>query len=312
MFGKSKLGDSVATEMDRILGDAEFQSVFSTPELTDEYTTALSQDDSYKAFVRVASKKEDVVESVGTEDNKALALQYIVESLSKTSEALDNMGFDKSATVTLALINGIFKEAGAKFADDGMEGRVAELDEAISTGDIIVEEPEGEPDQQMPLEPEPPQAPEMPEFPEEPVEDPEAEPLSGPLGGLLADDGEEDGDKCMTSMAADKSDKDKDKEKAKKTCAADVKKILKSNGCKGTVKVTDKGLEILCKGEKAKCDACCKEIKESCKKSKVTCKIEKEYTDKKPEKKPEKKSYIITNKKILESMKEIDQWLKEA
>lgn len=331
MFGKSRIGDSVADEMDRILGDSEFQSVFSKPELTDDFRQALAQDSGYKAFVRVASKKDDDDEEVGKDDKKkksksrppwlddkkddedkkkdkeekkkeaALALDYIVENLSKTSEVLDNLGFEKSATVALALINGIYREAQyceAQYADDDASGRVAELS-AKQPGDLVFgEEPEGEEEPSVVSGPEDQEIPEDPAAPETPEEEvPDAEP-EGPFGNPFAAD-DKDADECG-SMMASASDKKKD-------CAAEAKKLMKKHGCKGTAKVTDKGVEVTCKGEKKKCDACCKDIMAFCKKNKVTCKIDKEYTDK-----AEKKAYVVKNKKILEAMSELDKWLKEA
>jgi len=374
MFGKSRIGDSVAAEMDRILGDSEFQSVFSKPELTDDFSHALAQDSGYQAFVRVASKKDDDKEDdkddkdqppawlrkkredasgedIYDDDHKpkkkkdddkkkeaALALEFIVENLSKTSEALDNLGFDKSATVALALINGIYREATVKLADVGMDSRVQELS-SQSPEDLVHDDSEssfdGPGNFSFMSNPN--------ELPEDEDEGEEDEVDFSGVGSdgtpytaspALADDevdgdmafGDDDmgfgdmgfgddldgdaGDCGMMASASDKS-KDKDKDKAKKDCAAEAKKLMKKHGCKGTAKVTEKGVEVTCKGEKGMCDKCCKEIMAFCKKHKVSCKINKEYTDKKEDKK-DKKAFVIRNRAVLAAMNELNDWLKEG
>lgn len=122
----NKLGDSVASEMDRLLSDASFNSVFSKPEI--DVSKLVSQEPSYKAFVRVASKQED---------SAALALQYIVESLAKTSEALDNMGLTKSATVALSLLNGVIKEASMKSFAQSVESEMKDRVDVMSPKEIL-------------------------------------------------------------------------------------------------------------------------------------------------------------------------------
>jgi hypothetical protein len=334
--------------MDRILGDSEFQSVFSKPELTDEYNRALAQDAGYRAFVRVASKKEDDGKDdkgkdgeegeVGKDDKKkkskarppwlkgkkgkkeaALALEYIVENLNKTSEVLDNLGFNKSATVALALINGIYREASVKLAidgfDDGMSDRVSELN-SKNPGDIVLEEGEEEEGEEGeeeegeerewleeggagPLKPKSPAPKELSNQNDEHFGD-DYSPF--PLG--QADDIDSGNCGSMMASASDKSD---DKEKAKKTCASEVKKLMKKHHCSGAAKVTEKGVEVTCKGEKDKCDKCCKEIHALCKKHKVSCKLNKEYTDNK-----EKKAFVIRNKAVIAAMNELENWIKEG
>jgi hypothetical protein len=172
MIKSSKLGDSVASEMDKILNDPAFKSVFEP--VAEDYSQVVNADPTYQAFVRVAKKKEededkekedkkdkkdkkkvfpfqkgkkeekeDKKKDKGKKEDKKEdkkdkkdkkedkkedkkdkkeALQYIVNSLITTSEALDNMGLVKSATVALGLLNGIMKEAaeeeGLKFEED--------------------------------------------------------------------------------------------------------------------------------------------------------------------------------------------------
>lgn len=164
MLKSSKLGDSVASEMDKILNSQDFQSVFEPDHIVaSDYSGALSTDPGYKAFVRVASKKtceEPKCDESGKEKGKgkkpakdegkepakeekgkgkkgklppwlakgkkdkkkeaAEALGYILNSLTQTSEVLDNLGLAKSATVTLALANGIMKEA-VEMGDESWE-----------------------------------------------------------------------------------------------------------------------------------------------------------------------------------------------
>lgn len=164
MLKSSKLGDSVASEMDKILNSQDFQSVFEPDHIVaSDYSGALSTDPGYKAFVRVASKKtceEPKCDESGKEKGKgkkpakdegkepakeekgkgkkgklppwlakgkkdkkkeaAEALGYILNSLTQTSEVLDNLGLAKSATVTLALANGIMKEA-VEMGDESLE-----------------------------------------------------------------------------------------------------------------------------------------------------------------------------------------------
>jgi hypothetical protein len=154
MLKSSKLGDSVASEMDKILNSQEFQSIYEPDHIVAaDYSGVLSSDPGYKAFVRVASKKtceepeckekgkgkekEPAKEekgkgkkgklppwlAKGKKDKKeakkeaAEALGYILNSLTQTSEVLDNLGLAKSATITLALANGIMKEA-AEMGDE--------------------------------------------------------------------------------------------------------------------------------------------------------------------------------------------------
>ena len=157
MLKSSKLGDSVASEMDKILNSQEFQSIYEPDHIVAaDYSGVLSSDPGYKAFVRVASKKtceepkckekgkgkekEPAKEekgkgkkgklppwlAKGKKDKKeakkeaAEALGYILNSLTQTSEVLDNLGLAKSATITLALANGIMKEA-AEMGDESWE-----------------------------------------------------------------------------------------------------------------------------------------------------------------------------------------------
>lgn len=181
----NKLGDSVASEMDRLLSDDSFRSVFAKPEV--DVSKLVSQEPSYRAFVRVASKQED---------NTALALQYIVESLAKTSEALDNMGLTKSATVALSLLNGVIKEASMKSAQsvhDQMKDRV----DVMSPNEIL-SGVEGE-------------EPKLPDFVQDtgehlPVEGGGAEqlPVDGQKADMLSDD---DGKKSLLDAMRNAVDK---------------------------------------------------------------------------------------------------------
>jgi hypothetical protein len=132
----SKFGDSVAAEMDRILSDDNFKSIFAKAE--QEYTDIVKQDPSYQAFVRIAKKKEckeckkepckckakdkkedkkDKKEDkkdkkkVKKAEEEVLAIKYIYDTVLQASEALDNMGFSKSASDALGLLGSIIKEA---------------------------------------------------------------------------------------------------------------------------------------------------------------------------------------------------------
>ena len=103
-------GDSLAAEMNKILSDKSFKSIFASPEVKNDFESVVDQDPSYKAFVRIA-KNESA--------DKAAAFKHIVDSLATTSAALDNLGLEKSATVALSLLNGVLKEASSKFAQFG-------------------------------------------------------------------------------------------------------------------------------------------------------------------------------------------------
>lgn len=92
----SKIGDSVASEMEAILTDNNFKSVFSP---TQEISQESFSSGPYKPFVRVAST------------DKSEVFKSIVNSIADVSKALDDLGLEKSATVALGLLNGILKEA---------------------------------------------------------------------------------------------------------------------------------------------------------------------------------------------------------
>jgi hypothetical protein len=188
MYKKTGIGDSVASEMDRILNDSSFQSKFEPMVVT----ASVEEDEGYNAFIRLAKKKdveeteEDSKKSKSSkkkeekeeskkgkfpffekgkgkgkkeeekEDPKkgkfpffekgkgkgkkdeekeepkkgkdkkdkkaeAQALEYIIASISQTSEVLDNLGLEKSATNALSLLNGIIREASIKQAEEDPE-----------------------------------------------------------------------------------------------------------------------------------------------------------------------------------------------
>lgn len=185
MLRDSNIGNAVAAEMNRLLSDQEFQSKFAKPKLVKEYEEALNPDPSYKAFVRIAKKKEDKEEKKdevckkckqkkcrcrkGDDKNEALAFRYIVDTLTKTSEALDNMGLPKSATVTLALINGLIKEAVQTKLGDSVSDIEKEMASRLegATPDEILEFEE---------EPDLPNSMEEPETMEETIEVEEGKP----------------------------------------------------------------------------------------------------------------------------------------
>jgi len=164
----NKLGDSVASEMDRLLSDESFRSVFAKPEI--DVSKLVSQEPSYKAFVRVASKQED---------NVALALQYIVDSLAKTSEALDNMGLTKSATVALSLLNGVIKEASMLSVAQSIEDEMKDRVDVMSPDEILTGMND---DSKLPVEPD--------QSEHLPIKGIETTPLPviGPKADMLSDD----------------------------------------------------------------------------------------------------------------------------
>jgi len=181
MYKKTGIGDSVASEMDRILNDSNFQSKFE-PMVVTASVEEIEEDEGYNAFMRFAKKKdkeeeveedpkksksskkkEEKEEKEEKEDGKgkkgkfpffekgkgkgkgkkeeeeeeepkkgkgkakkdkkaeAQALEYIIASISQTSEVLDNLGLEKSATNALSLLSGIIREASIKQAEEDPE-----------------------------------------------------------------------------------------------------------------------------------------------------------------------------------------------
>lgn len=162
----SKLGDSVASEMFKILEDPtnEYMKAFAKPELNREIEAQINQNPSYKAFTRLASDSSsstktptDVGEVMNIDDilgpsanvlaatqggkvkkaDAGLAIEYMVNSLIQTSAALDNLGLLKSSSIALGLLDTIIREASiialGQEAVEQMEGRVNEM----SPADII-------------------------------------------------------------------------------------------------------------------------------------------------------------------------------
>jgi hypothetical protein len=177
MYKKTGIGDSVASEMDRILNDSNFQSKFE-PMVVTASVEEIEEDEGYNAFMRFA-KKKDKEEEVEEDPKKsksskkkeekeekengkgkkgkfpffekgkgkgkgkkeeeeeepkkgkgkakkdkkaeAQALEYIIASISQTSEVLDNLGLEKSATNALSLLSGIIREASIKQAEEDPE-----------------------------------------------------------------------------------------------------------------------------------------------------------------------------------------------
>jgi hypothetical protein len=66
---------------------------------------------------------EEPKKGKGKKDKKAeaQALEYIIATVSRTSEVLDNLGLDKSATKAVYLLNGIIREASIKQAEEDPE-----------------------------------------------------------------------------------------------------------------------------------------------------------------------------------------------
>ena len=347
MFGKTKLGDSVAAEMDRLLGDAEFKSVFEKPELNEEYSSALANDASYRAFVRIASKQDDG-EIVSEKEQKALALQYIVESLTKTSEALDNLGLEKSATVTLAIVNGIFKEA-QEFEDESLKSRVDEL-ETASAGDLLSEEEPVEPVEDDDIVSSPDEVPLPPEAKPQPPQAPKESPAE-PVDIFSADDKkdedeedeedeeeddkkeDDDSDECGMSMASmsgigslvvkagtlyfvDARGRAKKVVVAK--AAADDKEAKKAKKeCVTAVKqvIKNHGCKGSAKATDKGIEVNCKGEKKSCdkccKEVKDVCKKHSVKCVLNKEYVESKKAAFITDKKVISAMKALDAWVKE-
>jgi hypothetical protein len=87
---------------------------------------------------------------------EAQALEYIIASISQTSEVLDNMGLEKSATKALSLLNKIISEASIKQAEEDPELMEA-LKSRVDNSDpfefvSFEEEDEDEPDNSEPIE----------------------------------------------------------------------------------------------------------------------------------------------------------------
>jgi len=96
----SKFGDTVASEMEQILSNENFKSIFSSSnvekvDLTSEFSS------TYKPFVRTASDKKD----------RSEILKSVISSLSEISQELDDIGLEKSASATLFILDRMIKEA---------------------------------------------------------------------------------------------------------------------------------------------------------------------------------------------------------
>lgn len=329
MLKKSKIGDSVAYDMEQILGDSDFQSIFGPPELTKEYSEALASAPQ-QAFVRVASVKTDDPEQ------KALAVQYLVEQITQASAALDNMGFEKSSTVALALANGILKEAQDSSFLPGMKGRIEELgetplnlmdvgeEEEVETTDVTESDELNAKIDEASAALESGNAVEARKIWVDAWE--LLQGISDSLGDTadqymkdlmeLSDKIDAAAPELNNATAAFKAslnklakDKKEDKKKKKedkggdvKKCVDFAKKCMKKNKVNGTVEEVKGACEVACEGDKKACDECIKSIKEFCKEQKITCKCTKKVV---------KKEAVIRDPEILKAIAEIDSWLEK-
>ena len=209
----SKFSETVASDMDKILEDANFKKIFARPALEREIQAELKPDTKYQAFVRIAStssssddclnaadgsssssmnakdkssssskkptdvsdvmniddilgpsvnvlasskaKAKNVTEESSTESSSStetkkpkkkikkadvgLAVEYMINSLLQTSAALDNLGLDKSATLSLSLIDSLIKEASIIALGQEAIDQMAERVNEMSPEDILAD-----------------------------------------------------------------------------------------------------------------------------------------------------------------------------
>jgi type IV secretory pathway VirB10-like protein len=130
MKNKKSFGEEVALSMQNLLNDTNFKKIFAAN--TEVKMPEISAEE--KAFVRIASKKCEECNCVNCEcedknDKKAKALQYIINNITKTSEALDNLGLSKSAIFAIKLADNILDELSNETFDDS--DTLSELNERI-------------------------------------------------------------------------------------------------------------------------------------------------------------------------------------
>jgi len=193
MIKNSNIGDIVAAEMDKTLETDEFKKIFASPVVETakpDYSEALSEDSNYRAFVRFASKKENEDEEdedkkdekdddekedkkpkkgkqppwlkgkgKGKDDDEdecgafAGAMNHLVETFVRTSEALEGMGLKASARKSIMLLDDIIKEAAAikkaQFAEEFGTEEPEDVEEESLEEEIGEPPPVGEEDEEL-------------------------------------------------------------------------------------------------------------------------------------------------------------------